>query len=63
MVTLVMALSVAEPIHEILLHRLRDNIRFCASCGKALPLHQKGRLCGACFQKERKPAPWRTGRK
>ena len=44
---------VAEEINEILLHRLRNNIRFCARCGKALPLHHRGRLCGACFVRER----------
>ena len=44
----------AGEINEILLHRLRSNIRFCARCGKALPLHQRGRLCDACFLRERK---------
>lgn len=44
---------VADEINEILLHRLRNNIRFCARCGKALPLHHRGRLCDACFQRER----------
>lgn len=46
--------DVAEEINEILLHRLKNNIRFCASCGKDLPLHHKGRLCEGCFQKTRK---------
>ena len=46
---------VAEEINEILLHRLRGNIRFCARCGKALPMHQKGRLCDACYRSARKP--------
>lgn len=46
---------VAEEINEILLHRLRTNIRFCTRCGKALPLHHRGRLCDVCFQKERRP--------
>ena len=46
---------VADAINEILLHRLRDNIRFCARCGKALPLYHRGRLCDVCFQKERAP--------
>ena len=41
---------VADEINEILLHRLRSNIRFCSRCGKALPLHHRGRLCNACFQ-------------
>ena len=45
---------VAEEINEILLHRLRSNIRFCARCGKALPLHHRGRLCDACFRKNRR---------
>ena len=44
--------DVAEEINEILLHRLKDNIRFCAICGKALPLHHRGRLCDACFRKK-----------
>ena len=43
----------AEEINEILLHRLRNNIRFCARCGKALPLYHRGRLCEACFGKKR----------
>ena len=29
--------DVAEEINEILLHKLRNNIRFCAQCGAALP--------------------------
>ena len=46
--------QVADEINEILLHRLRNNIRFCARCGKALPLHHRGRLCDECFRHERK---------
>jgi len=46
--------QVAEDINEILLHKLRNNIRFCARCGKALPLYHHGRLCDICFQRERK---------
>ena len=42
---------VAEEINEILLHRLRSNIRFCDRCGRALPLHARGRLCEKCYQK------------
>ena len=56
---------VADEINEILLHRLRSNIRFCARCGKALPLHHRGRLCDGCFRRERKDAgrfPARQGR-
>jgi len=45
---------VADEINEILLHRLRNNIRFCARCGKALPLHHRGRLCDACYRRDRK---------
>ena len=41
----------AECINQILLHNLRNNIRFCAACGAALPLHQSGRLCSACYRK------------
>ena len=47
---------VAEAINEILLHRLRSNIQFCARCGRALPLYHRGRLCEACFHRERRPA-------
>jgi len=45
--------QVAEEINEILLYRLRSNIRFCARCGVALPLHHRGRLCNNCYQKNR----------
>ena len=45
--------EVAEEINEILLHRLKNNIRFCAVCGAALPLHHHGRLCEACYRKQR----------
>ena len=44
---------VADAINEILLHRLRNNIRFCSRCGKALPLHHRGRLCEGCYRKTR----------
>ena len=54
--------EVADEINEILLHRLRNNIRFCQICGKALPLYHRGRLCDQCFRRERKGAPWRPGR-
>ena len=43
--------EVADSINEILLHNLRNNIRFCAVCGSALPLHQAGRLCQSCYRK------------
>lgn len=43
--------EVAECINQILLHNLRNNIRFCARCGAALPLHQAGRLCNSCYRK------------
>ena len=43
--------EVAESINQILLHNLRNNIRFCARCGAALPLHQSGRLCQSCYRK------------
>ncbi|WP_325199218.1 helicase-related protein [Oscillibacter sp.] len=46
--------QVADEINEILLHRLRNNIRFCPACGKALPLYHRGRLCDECYQRERK---------
>ena len=53
--------QVADDINEILLHKLRNNIRFCARCGKALPLYHRGRLCDACFQRERKHTARRYG--
>ena len=40
----------ADAINEILLHRLRNNIRFCARCGRSLPLHHRGRLCDDCWR-------------
>ena len=43
----------ANEINEILLHRLRSNIRFCKRCGKALPPHHRGNLCDGCFRKEK----------
>jgi len=46
--------QVADWINQILLHNLRNNIRFCAQCGAALPLHYKGRLCQSCFRKTAK---------
>ena len=52
---------VAEEINEILLHRLRNNIRFCRICGKALPLYHRGRLCDECYQRERKNRGRRFG--
>ncbi len=48
--------QVAEEINEILLHRLRSNIRFCQRCGAALPLYHRGRLCEACYRRS-----WRNG--
>ena len=46
--------QVADEINRILLHNLQNNIRFCPRCGAALPLHHRGRLCGACYQKIRR---------
>ena len=43
--------KLAEDINEILLHRLKNNIRFCPQCGRALPLHHHGRLCEACYRR------------
>lgn len=53
--------EIADEINEILLYRLKNNIRFCAQCGAALPLHHHGRLCEACFRKKRRNTPpsWR----
>jgi len=49
--------EVADEINEILLHRLRNNIRFCDICGKALPLYHRGRLCDECWRRSRKGGP------
>ncbi len=54
--------EVAEEINEILLHRLRNNIRFCDRCGKALPLQHRGRLCDDCYRRTR-PGQARFGPK
>lgn len=51
----------ADEINQILLHNLRNNIRFCEQCGAALPLHHNGRLCRSCYQK--KNASWRQSKK
>lgn len=42
--------QIAERINTILLHNLKNNIRFCKNCGAALPLHHQGRLCPKCFR-------------
>ena len=46
--------QVADEINEILINRLRNNIRFCDRCGRALPLHYRGRLRDACYRRTRK---------
>lgn len=51
----------ADSINQILLYNLKNNIRFCARCGAALPLHQSGRLCQSCYRKIsalRRPTRW-----
>ena len=51
----------AESINRILLYNLKNNIRFCARCGAALPLHHSGRLCQSCYRKInalRRPTRW-----
>ena len=50
---------VADEINQILLHNLKNNIRFCAKCGAALPLHHAGRLCTKCFRGLRSGQPKR----
>ena len=45
--------AVADEINEILLKNLKNNIRFCAICGKPLQLYHKGRLCDVCFRRTR----------
>jgi len=54
---------VAGRINEILLHNLRNNIRFCSQCSAALPLHHNGSLCTTCYQKRLGSAPWKSGRR
>ena len=54
---------VAEEINEILLHRLRSNIRFCDRCGSALPLYHRGRLCDACHRRSRRGVPQGAARR
>ena len=43
--------KIADEINQILLHNLKNNIRFCGKCGAALPLHHTGRLCNACYNR------------
>ena len=43
----------ADEINQILLYNLKNNIRFCAKCGRALPLHYRGRLCSSCYGRSR----------
>ena len=50
---------VADDINQILLHNLKNNIRFCARCGAALPLHHSGRLCNNCYRSLRGGGPRR----
>jgi len=54
---------VADEINEILLHRLRSNIRFCDRCGSALPLYHRGRLCDACHRRSRSGVPQGAARR
>ena len=51
--------KVADAINQILLHNLKNNIRFCAKCGAALPLHRTGRLCAKCWR----GLPYRGGKR
>ena len=44
----------ADLINMILLHNLRNNIRFCDRCGAAMPLHHSGRLCNDCYARIRR---------
>jgi ATP-dependent RNA helicase SUPV3L1/SUV3 len=45
----------AQEINQILLYRLKNNIRFCAVCNKPLPLHSKGRVCEGCRRRQHAP--------
>jgi ATP-dependent RNA helicase SUPV3L1/SUV3 len=42
---------IADEINQILLHNLKNNIRFCVRCNAALPLHHKGRICDECYRR------------
>ncbi len=53
----------ADEINQILLYNLKNNIRFCAKCGRALPLHHRGRLCNACFGRSRMAPRRHPGRR
>lgn len=44
--------KIADQINQILLHNLRNNIRFCSICGAALPLHFEGRYCNRCYNRK-----------
>ena len=44
----------ADLINMILLHNLRNNIRFCDRCGAAMPLHHSGRICNDCYARIRR---------
>ena len=58
--------QVADEINEILLHRLRSNIRFCEQCKRPLPPHHRGKLCDTCFRRQfsgGSQQPWHARRK
>jgi ATP-dependent RNA helicase SUPV3L1/SUV3 len=42
---------VADEINQILLHNLKNNIRFCVRCNAALPLHHNSRICNNCYSR------------
>ncbi len=44
----------ADLINMILLHNLKNNIRFCDRCGAAMPLHHSGRICNDCYARIRR---------
>ena len=44
----------ADLINQILLHNLKNNIRFCARCGSPMPLYHSGRLCNDCYARIRR---------
>lgn len=41
----------ADLINLILLHNLKNNIRFCSRCGSPMPMYQKGRICSDCYNR------------
>ena len=41
----------ADLINQILLHNLKNNIRFCSRCGSPMPMYHTGRICNECYNR------------